>query len=70
VGSISDNHYMHDRTYVLPLLCRDISNNFYKLKRKAIAYHTDIMEEISKMEDYLVELRKVEAVARIRVEEL
>ncbi len=66
-GNISDGHYMHDHTYVLPLLSKDISNNFYKLKRKVTSYYLEIQEEIAKMEEYLVELRRVEEVARRRM---
>lgn len=70
VASIAEGHYLHDHTFVLPLLSKDIYNNFYRLKRKITSYHQDILEEIVKMEEYLSELRKIEETARKRMEEL
>lgn len=70
VSSISEGHYLHDHTFILPLFSKDIYNNFYRLKRKITSYHQDILEEIVKMEEYLCELRKIEETARRRMEEL
>jgi hypothetical protein len=36
------------------------------LKRKVTSYHLEIVEEIAKMEEYLMELKRIEEVARMR----
>jgi hypothetical protein len=46
---ISSDHYMHDYTYVLPLLSKDIYNNFQNLKTKFSSFHKDVQEEINKI---------------------
>lgn len=56
---IDQMHYLHDYTYILPLLSRDIFQNFFKLKKKIDSFHQDIKEEIHKMQAYLEELVKI-----------
>ena len=61
---ISDNHYLHDYSYVLPFLTKDVFTNFYKLKKKIGNFHEDVVGEIKKIEDYLKELYKVEGTVK------
>jgi len=59
VGRIDQKHYLHDYSYILPFLSKDILNNYYSLKKKITSFHDDIAGEIRKIEEYLRELRKV-----------
>lgn len=61
---------MHDYTYILPLLSKDIFTNFYKLKKKIINFHEDIIEEIKKLQSYLDELIKIEGMVLTKIEDL
>ena len=64
---ISASHYLHDYSYVLPFLTKDIFANYYQLKKKIVNFHDDIMTEIKKIEDYLKELNKVEKTVRKQI---
>lgn len=59
VSHIDQKHYLHDYSYIIPFLTKDIFGNFYKLKKKITNFHEDISLEIRKIEEYLKQLYKV-----------
>ena len=67
VKKIEQRHYLHDYSYILPFLTKDIFANYYQLKKKIVNFHDDIIGEIKKIEDYLKELNKVEKTVRKQI---
>ena len=49
VNKINQKHYLHDYSYVLPFLTKDIFANYYHLKKKIVNFHGDIIGEIRKI---------------------
>jgi hypothetical protein len=67
VKQINQGHYLHDYSYLLPFLSKDIFTNFYRLKKKIVSFHDDIKAETKKIEDYLKELYKVEGTVKKQI---
>lgn len=50
INKINQKHYLHDYSYVIPFLTKDIFSNYYTLKKKIMNFHEDMINEIKKIE--------------------
>jgi 3-methyladenine DNA glycosylase Tag len=67
VNRIDRKHYLHDFSYIVPFLTKDIFSNFSKIKKKITNFHEDVKAEINKIEEYLKELYKVEGTVKNQI---
>ena len=67
---IQSDHYLHEFTYVLPLFCKNIFENFLDIKNNLFNFDNHVQGEIAKIKNYLKQMESIAELTQKHIQEL